>query len=761
MYLKSLELTGFKSFGKKSALEFSTATTAIVGPNGSGKSNTAEAFRFVLGEQSIKSLRGKRGEDLIWGGSATIPRGNRASVKVVFDNSKRLLGIDFDEVVLERVVYRDGTNEYSINNSRVRLKDIHELLAAANIGSSGHHIISQGEADRVLSASPKERRQMIEDALGLRSYQYKKEESRKKLLKTQENRTQVEALRKENLPHLRFLEKQMHKLERARELREQLVTYYQEYLRREEQYLAYEKESIQGFRDVPKHELRTLDTRLRVVRQALEDAKAGGRDNELLLSLERDLSRCHEKIAADTRTLGRLEGQIAFEERRLADEAKRVTEEEGKPIPFNSVREFWEALTAVLSQEAGSTSPEHALGLLAQARSLVARFKERHETHASIFEPDRTLLDRLLREKEELEHDNAKRTKERNDLEERMRAAQQEVEKGKDENRDMEREMFALLAKQSELRAELSKADSREQMLLKDEEEFKRELQEAVVLVGRRVLGYKDAQSVQDEPLALDNEQHEQRDLQHTRRRDLERLKVRLEEMGGASADEITKEYTEANERDQFLTRELEDLERSTESLTALIEDLERELNQKFLSGVAEITKQFSSFFTLMFGGGSASLHIVKERKRGTVLSALFGDGGEEEPVPAEHEGEPEGEDGIDVEVSLPKKRIQSLLQLSGGERTLTSIALIFAMSQVNPPPFLILDETDAALDEANSRRYGDMIENLSKKSQLILITHNRETMSRAGILYGVTMGNDGVSKLLSVKFDDAVSVAK
>ena len=116
---------------------------------------------------------------------------------------------------------------------------------------------------------------------------------------------------------------------------------------------------------------------------------------------------------------------------------------------------------------------------------------------------------------------------------------------------------------------------------------------------------------------------------------------------------------------------------------------------------------------------------------------------------------------GIDIAVNLPRKKVRSLMQLSGGERALTSIALIFAMSQVNPPPFLILDETDAALDEANSRRYGDMIENLAKHSQLIVITHNRETMSRASILYGVTMGGDGVSKLLSVKFEEAVAVAK
>jgi chromosome segregation protein len=134
-------------------LQFASAITSIVGPNGSGKSNVAESFRFVLGEQSMKSMRGRRGEDMIWNGSHAVPRAGRASVKLVFDNSDRALNLDFDEVTIERVVHRDGVNEYLLNGSQVRLRDINELLSQANIGSSGHHIISQGEADRVLSAS--------------------------------------------------------------------------------------------------------------------------------------------------------------------------------------------------------------------------------------------------------------------------------------------------------------------------------------------------------------------------------------------------------------------------------------------------------------------------------------------------------------------------------------------------------------------------------------------------------------------------------
>jgi chromosome segregation protein len=155
MRLTSIELSGFKSFARKTALEFSTSITSVVGPNGSGKSNIAESFRFVLGEQSMKSMRGRRGEDMIWNGSAAVPRGSRAGVKLVFDNSDRALNLDFDQVTLERVVHRDGVNEYLLNGSQVRLRDISELLAQANIGASGHHIISQGEADHILTSSSK------------------------------------------------------------------------------------------------------------------------------------------------------------------------------------------------------------------------------------------------------------------------------------------------------------------------------------------------------------------------------------------------------------------------------------------------------------------------------------------------------------------------------------------------------------------------------------------------------------------------------
>ncbi|MDP3962398.1 MAG: AAA family ATPase, partial [bacterium] len=259
MYLKSLEISGFKSFAKKAALNFTSPISSIVGPNGSGKSNVAEAFRFVLGEQSIKSMRGKRGEDLIFnGGGEGGARVNRASVKVVFDNSRRMLNIDFEEVSLERVVHRDNSNEYFVNSSPVRLKDIVELLAHAHIGASGHHIISQGEADRILNANIRERREMIEDALGLKIYQYKKSESQRKLEKTEENMKSVESLRREIAPHLKFLKKQVEKVEKVQQLREELRAFYKEYFKREEVHIKSERADIEAVKNPLMKELEEL-----------------------------------------------------------------------------------------------------------------------------------------------------------------------------------------------------------------------------------------------------------------------------------------------------------------------------------------------------------------------------------------------------------------------------------------------------------------------------------------------------------------------
>ena len=321
--LKSIQISGFKSFAKKSVLDFTSPIVGIVGPNGSGKSNTAEAFRFVLGEQSMKSMRGKKSTDMIWSGTDFAPRSNRASVKIVFDNRNRLLDIDFDEVIIERAVHRDATNEYFINGSRVRLKDVTALLAGANIGSTGHHIISQGEADRILNASARERREMIEDALGLKIYQHKKAESEKKLDKTRENMQEVENNRRELAPHLKFLERQMKKREKGESLRIELQEKYAEYLAVENAYIESEIKRLSNIKDEPSALLKELDEKLAEAVNARDNAGIKREDAnkdliDKLSALNSHSQELHVLRAEKTRMLGQIEGQISFAKTQLA-----------------------------------------------------------------------------------------------------------------------------------------------------------------------------------------------------------------------------------------------------------------------------------------------------------------------------------------------------------------------------------------------------------------------------------------------------------
>lgn len=763
MYLKSLEINGFKSFAKKADLSFKTPITAIVGPNGSGKSNVAEAFRFVLGEQSLKSMRGKKGEDMIWNGSNEAGRANRASVKIVFDNSKRFLNLDFDEVTIERTVFRDGVNEYSINGSRVRLKDVLELLASAHVGASGHHIISQGEADRILNSNPKERKAMVEDALGLKIYQYKREESERKLEKTEENIKSVESLRREVAPHLKYLKRQVEKVEKALELKKKLVLLYKEYLKREQIYINHARTKIQA-------EKAPIDARLAELQKELDEAKAilsrsknHDKKSEHIISLEEKIRKAREKKDDFMRDIGRVEGQISSEERILKREKESVASADSS-VPLKAVEDLASEMSDQLALAEKESDPEGFKKIIVSIRKIISGFISQHKdkrSNQNIADSEKSLSE-LRDKKSDLDKKIVETEKETEKLSHEYEALRREIDEEKDTNRAAEKKVFEVMALQNEVIGSKNAIRAKEEALNLEEADYKRELGEAGAIVGRDILNFADFDLVDSggNKVSEDEIENESRQAQHDRRRELEKIKIRLEESGVGSTDEVMKEFQEVSERDAFLARELEDLHKSAESLKTLIEEFGLKISTEFAAGLEKINTQFEEFFSLMFGGGTAKLILTKETKRRVVdpeLEMLGGTNGETAFVSTETSAV---EEGIDISINLPRKKIKSLMMLSGGERALTSIALIFAMSQVKPPPFIILDETDAALDEANSKKYGDMIENLAKYSQLILITHNRETMSRAGVLYGVTMLS-GFSKLLSIQFDEAVQVAK
>ncbi len=752
MYLKSLELHGFKSFAKKSGLNFNTPITSIVGPNGSGKSNVAEAFRFVLGEQSLKSMRGKKGEDMIWNGNNEVARANRGSVKIVFDNSRRFLNLDFDEVSIERTVFRDGVNEYAINGTKVRLKDVLELLASAHIGSSGHHIISQGEADRILNSNIKERKAMIEDALGLKIYQYKMEESERKLSKTEENIKSVESLRREVAPHLKFLKKQVEKVEKAVHMKAELATLYKQYLKRENFYITGAKAELALERSPIDKRLAELEHDLSEAKAILARSKTHDQKSDHIISLEEKIRKTREKKDEYMREIGRTEGQISAEERILTKE-KEISKSAEIRVPISDVENLAGELSEQIQLAENESDISALKKIVAHVRNLVSGFISKHkqkDAETSSADSEKVLA-QLKTERIELDQKIKAVQTEEETLSKEYESLRTEIDEEKDTNRAAEKKLFEVMTAQNEVIAQKNIIKAREDTLRIEEENYKRELGEAAAIVGRDILDFEN--------VPLEGGEFEERTVQNDRRRTLEKIKIRLEESGVGATDEIMKEFRDVSERDAFLIRELEDLGKSAESLKILIRDFGEKISTEFAIGLEKINRQFAEFFSLMFGGGEAKLVLLKEKKRRAVDPDLDLGAGLES-IEAGMLDDSEAEEGIEISVNLPKKKIKGLMMLSGGERALTSIALIFAMSQVKPPPFIILDETDAALDESNSKKYGDMIESLAKYSQLILITHNRETMARAGVLYGVTMMT-GVSKLLSIQFDEAVTVAK
>ncbi len=712
--LKSIELIGFKSFAKKDTFTFDSPVTAIVGPNGSGKSNAAEAFRFVLGEQGSKSMRIKKSTDLIWGGSHTLPRGSRAGVRVVLDNSKSKLNVDFDEVIIERSVLRDGSNEYQINGTKVRLKDIQDLLAGANVGSSGHHIISQGEADRVLGASPRDRREMLEDALGLKAYQLKKSEANRKLEATKLNLDKSEGRLRELLPHLKFLGRQVSRVEQAKQAKTDLKRLSIQYFTHERDYIITQEGIINEALPEPTAKLAEVESKIAQVRSAIEIELKQQDDDKPSEEVEKQKQKLisMRSLQAGLRTeLGKIKGQI---------EMLRTVEQKAAALPssieIDEVRNIIENIVAELESENIKKARELAESFI-DSRLLQSGSVEK--TKDDSLEKERKAL---ITAEQELREQVAGQEKAISKQEAVLLQEQANQSNKQQKNTEHERDLYKATAEYNELKATLADLHRRDADLRARRESLREDINEVQILLREELVlnGYVEAKADKI-----------------PERRDIERLKIRLEQHGSIST-EVISEFNEAQEHYNYLSQEITDLQDTVVKLENLIKDLDVRMQDRFDRGLELINREFNNFFTTLFDGGSAMLKLQD-------------DNGEEEQAPR----------GIGVEVVLPRKKVTTLETLSGGERALASIALIFAMSQVNPPPFIILDETDAALDEANSQRYARVVKSLSERSQVILITHNRATMASADTLYGVTMGSDGMSKLLSVKLTDAQQYAK
>ncbi len=747
-FLKRLELNGFKSFAARTILEFPAGIVAIVGPNGSGKSNIVDALRWLLGEREAKNLRGGKVEDLIFAGSEKRARVGVASASLHFENRNKFFPVDFEEVMITRQITRGGDSKYFLNKSEVLLRDLVDFFAKARLGSRGLIIIGQGDSDLFIRSAPTERREMIEEILGLREYQLKKADAERRLKNSRINLDKTKALIEEILPHLRSLKRQTSRWERRGALEEALRTLEAQFFGFHLHELAEKSKVVAERLAASRKQFETLDAERRAAeaRQAKIEASQP-EEQKNLAKVKDDIRVLIEKKSALQKDLGRLEVQVELAERSGASATAGGHSTERLMGLLNTIKE-----------ELGRALEEDPMELHATVENILEEINDvlsekGGRSHAGADEDGRGARNAFRPQLEKLSRDLASLDRDLENLRKQERA----FEEGQETFYQAFKGAVANVQAVNGRIAEWENKD-RNEFLEKERLDLRREeLMRQIEQAGRRPADFEPAAP----PVEL-------------RASDLPELERRVFRLRGdlASIGEIDqalmKEAQDTEARYTFLTKESEDLERAVRDLAALMQELSEKIKTEFDRSLTKINDEFGKFFALMFGGGTAKLKVQKIRVPVSADDEYEEDGDEAEGARSE-EGESEAEEGpmmekdggVEIDVRLPRKKTMSLDTLSGGERSLVGIAALFAMIAVSPPPFLVLDEIDAPLDERNARRFGEMLKEFSKHTQFVVVTHNRATMEAADILYGVTLDKDGSSKVVSLKLEPAEAVAQ
>ncbi len=729
MYLKRLEIQGFKTFAQKTVVEFKLdpsgrrGVTGIVGPNGSGKSNIADAIRWVMGEQSLKLLRGKKSEDVIFSGSEKRTRSGFSEVTMILENDGKIEGVEMGEIAITRRLYRDGQSEYEVNKQAARLTDVALLLAQCGIGQRTYSVIGQGMVDAVLVASPAERKEFFDEAFGLRPFQLKRQSALNKIDESRKNLIQTDQILSEIGPRLNSLERHVKRLA--------------------------ERETIEAeLRSLERahygHEWGMVSSGLASVQTRLNEARTAE------AALETEAKTLEAELAELEKATPRGEG---FKELRLAIDA--VASERAALRERELKLETKKAVAAVRAEKPWSPLP------LSKIIESIDALREKHDALYEALEQKNPDIDAVKTLAKELRESSR-------DLVGKLQRPAPEVVKEPDTDPAIEKELQALAKESEALAARAADAEAALEAWNKGEEdkrshifqtqhklmEKRAEAQSVERRAGEAAIELARLETRRDALVAdvrlhapaiepeLNAAAKEAKDVPAESHMRLQKLRSQLEWIGGIDPETV-KEHAETKERFEFLSKQVEDLRQGILGLETVVEELDDTIRGRSATAFRKLDKEFGVYFKKLFGGGEASLVEVQPEpevdEEGNVLS-----------TPKEGEVA-----GIDIVATPLGKRAKAIALLSGGERALTSIALICAIMATNPSPFVVLDEVDAALDEANSRKFAEIIGTLADKTQFVVVTHNRATMTQANVLYGVTMGDDGVSQLLSVNFEE------
>ena len=918
MFLKSIEIFGFKSFADRSVIEFSDGISALLGPNGCGKSNVVDAIRWVLGEQASRSLRAERMEDVIFNGTEERKPLNVAEVTLTLSNETGILPLDAAEIAVKRRLFRSGESEYSLNGGPVKLRELRELFYDTGVGKTAYSIMEQGKIDQVLSNKPEERRLIFEEVAGITRYRIRGKEAERKLERTEENMRQVQSILTEVGRSYENLRKQSEKTLAYRSLRAEAFQVELDMTLLKLRGLVDERDkrtaqmqeraaARDGIREAIDRINESLETSLDEVNtmesSLIEQQKRlygvelekNNRENQIRIHNER-VSELQEKIVGDEarqrviqskieslrEEIASLAAAIADHRTRIADVDRNIgdftghvevasagIEENGRTIAglerrieeseagLIELEQSLRQLTDVIVQQldeglaASGYSQTHRKQLEVALRSAVAEtttvvrarvasvrdavaagadsaltqavdrltaesagmldslgqtvesyigsipaflddflapqgiITRKREVDAAMEQAresvraDRTEIARLgsqnatLSERiqeyrstlEELRLNRVRMSTQSVAMEETVRqreGACAEQERALEQHRlDLEQSRSRLgetRRRIESLAKELGGLESQEKTLQKDQKKLEqnitarnKELMEKERGLKQRMedLG-RTQNSLERLQMSVAETNAEIRNLYENFRerfsQELSEHEPRMLELTGAAADlrqaltrlreqerslgavnlAAPEEFEEVRQRYEFLNEQVADLRKAREDLEHVTREIERESAELFTETYEQVKRNFHIMYRRLFGGGRGELKLLDP---GNVL-----------------------ESGIDIFAQPPGKKLENIALLSGGERSLTAVALLFATYMVRSSPFCLLDEIDAALDESSVSRFTNMLAEFGTSSQFIIITHNKKTVTAATTLLGVTMEESGVSKVVAIR---------
>ena len=809
MKFKNLEMTGFKSFSEKTNILIEKGLTGIVGPNGCGKSNIVEALRWCMGENSAKSMRGSGMEDVIFSGTSNRPSKNISEVALLLDNKEKSGPIqfkEFDEISIKRKIEKDKGSKYYINDKEVRARDVQTFFADLSTGAHSPSLISQGRIGQLVTAKPIERKSVLEEAAGISGIHARRQEAETRLNAAENNLKRADELKKQQQKQLDNLKKQALEatkykeisnkikkieaglyflkikeiekdkkkiLEKLSELEDEISAVNIDY-NHNNTLLEEENKKLAPLRDKKMESVASLqklnldisnlaneEERVKSLQEKLEKSiKTVDSDLEREKSISLDADLNEKRILKEKDDLLNTENKLLDVETNSSNELQLSKAELEKllnqlDLMLNKIEEDIE-LDKKLSKEN-----------FKELKNLVKKITFSQEEYAEKYGKNKSIESDSIKRKErikniDVELENWRNLKTNSEkmiselsgrknkvlLEksenqknpERIATLKgqnlQNLENIKKRNEEIEFELDESEKKYSSINdnlrgiqlklTELKENKARNEATIEGIENRKKDFLYSVknelnIDSESSILPYSDLSSLEEENFPSIEEQTEK----------IEKTKKERESLGSVNlrADEETKKYeTEIKKMED----DRADLYSAIIKLKTSIDELNQKGRERLLDAYTKVNRKFNEVYTKLFNGGTAKIELVDS----------------DDPLEA----------GLEMFVSPPGKRLQSITLLSGGEQALTALSLIFAVFLVNPSPICVLDEVDAPLDDANVTRFCGLLDDLTKitNTKFIIITHHALTMSRMDRLYGVTMAEQGVSQLVSVDLQRA-----